>query len=103
MGLRMVPHFQGLVGWGLRSNASHIDTTIYIQIVQRECSIKVIKSQLNITKNDLPASRISAGTLLGDYRQADVLSIFTSISLASMIEKYKLPLYFYVTKRQFFN
>ena len=52
---------------------------------------------------DLPASRNSAVTLLGFYRQADVLSISTNISLTSMIEKYRFTLCFYISRRQLKN
>ena len=36
-------------------------------------------------------------------RQGDVLSISTNIGLTSMIEKNRLTLYFYITRRQFTN
>ena len=52
---------------------------------------------------DLPARRDSAGTILDNLRQADVLSVSTNIGLMSMILKYRLTLYFYVTLRQFIN
>ena len=52
---------------------------------------------------DLPVSRNSTGTLLCYWRQADVLSISTNISLTSIIEKFRLTLCFYITRRQFIN
>ena len=57
----------------------------------RKFGLQNNKSLINIIISflvDLPASRNSAGTPLGYYRQADVLSISTNISVTSMIEKY---------------
>ena len=52
---------------------------------------------------DPPESKKSTGALAGYERLADVLSISTSISLTSMIDKHRLKLHFYITRRLFIN